>query len=79
MKSNRLIVTIGAAWVLFIALDSFSGILRAWYLRKMSNPFRSFYQYKFKLWPFHSILISGLTIKDALGSEGNGKKSNISR
>jgi hypothetical protein len=43
MKSNRLIMTIGAAWVLFIALDSFSGILRAWYLRKMSNPFRSFY------------------------------------
>ncbi|NLG18576.1 MAG: hypothetical protein GX556_14680 [Fibrobacter sp.] len=43
MKPNKLVITIGAAWALFIALDSFSGILRAWYLRKMSNPFRSFY------------------------------------
>ena len=34
-----------AAWILFIALDSASGMLRAWYLRKMKNPFRCAYNF----------------------------------
>ncbi|NLW33288.1 MAG: hypothetical protein GXY77_17725 [Fibrobacter sp.] len=44
MKSRPVIITMIASWIFFIALDGIGSLFRAWYIRRMKNPFRFLYQ-----------------------------------
>lgn len=43
MKSKNRINYLIGFWLLYIAIDSFCRLLRAWYTKEMSMPFRFFY------------------------------------
>ncbi|MDO5576487.1 MAG: hypothetical protein Q4F84_05360 [Fibrobacter sp.] len=43
MKTKSVVISTIACWILLVAVDGVRGFFRSWYVGKLKNPFRFFY------------------------------------